>query len=314
MYYYIIKTQIETLSGVASLFPLILSNVVEPGKAYFSPAVLKTFQCLNHDDDEATIFNSKVKIETPTKEPEILKVLKLEVSAMNCQLLNELSPQDVDSLLEEFFRIPKIFPLFVDLSTGKTKSNFFQINIFENLTPKTEHLRWDLKSQNSRDSLYFHFDNFETEFPIEKYISASGRVTAMLSACSRFTSLMLNSRALFEPLPSETKTFCPQFNLAKGYIIFENLPPTLEAERNKLTQMVTSFMSGKSKGKPVLLCFGPRGCGKRDVFSSLSLKLGLPLVTYDSGLLLGDSSGATEAKMKRIFTQVCEEQSMFKNV
>jgi hypothetical protein len=215
-----------------------------------------------------------------------------------------LSPQDVDSLLEEFFRVPKIFPLFVDFS-GKTKRNFFQLNIFENLTSKTEHLRWDLKSQNAHDSLYFRFDNFETEFPVEKYITAGGRVTAMLSACSRFTSLMLSSRAIFEPLPCETKTFCPQLNLAQGYRIYENLPPTLEAERNKLAQMLKSFMNVQSTGKPVLLCFGPRGCGKRDVFSSLSLKTGLPLVTYDSGLLLGDSSGGTEAKLKRIFAQVC---------
>ena len=303
-YCYNAKTQVKTFSGDASLFPLILSNVVEPGNAYFSPAILKTFESLSHDNDDALIFNNKVKIESSTKEPEILKILKLEVSSMNCQLLNELSPQDVDSLLEEFFRVPKIFPLFVDFS-GKTKQNFFQINIFQNLTPKTEHLRWDLRSQNAHDSLYFRFDNFETEFPVEKYISAGGRVTAILSACSRFTSLMLCSRAIFEPLPSETKTFCPQFNLAQGYIIFENLPPTLEAERNKLTQMVTSFMNGQSTGKPVLLCFGPKGCGKRDVFLSLSLKIGLPLVTYDSGLLLGDSSGATEAKMKRIFVQVC---------
>jgi len=300
--------QIKTFSGVVSLLPVIVSNIDDDEFDVFcTPCLLKSMQNVSQRQNEG-IFSDKVKVEIPKTEPEIVKVSKLEVSSFNCQLLNELSPRDVDSLLEEFFRRPKLFPIFAN-SSGNLKRNgtIFQINIFEHLTFKTEHLRWDIKSQNSADSLMFRIDNFETVKPLDKFV-AGGRVNALISVCSKYSSLLLSSKLIYEPLPSETKTFTRNWNLNKKFEIFENLPPSVARQRDKLSKMLTSFFNADNvSGKPVLLVFGPRGCGKLEMFSSLSLKVGLPLVSYDCGAILGDSSGATEVKLKRIFAQTKDE-------
>ena len=300
--------QIKTFSGVVSLLPIIVSNISGDEFCVFcSPCLLKSIENFSQKHNEG-IFGDKVRIEIPKTEPEIVKVSKLELSSFNCQLLNELSPQDVDSLLEEFFRRTKLFPIFAD-SSGNLKRNgtIFRIYIFENLTVKTEHLRWDIKSQNSIDSLVFRIDNFETEKSLDKCVS-SGKVNALISVCSKYSSLLLGSKLIYEPLPSETKTFNKNWNLSKKFQIFENLPPTLAKERDQLLKVLTSFLNGENiSEKPVLLCFGPRGCGKFEIFSSLSLKVGLPIISFDCGAILGDSSGATEAKLKRIFVQTKDE-------
>ena len=59
-------------------------------------------------------FCDKIRLEAATSDPQIVHVSKLEISSLNCQLLNELGPLDPDALLAEFFRLPKYFPVFSD--------------------------------------------------------------------------------------------------------------------------------------------------------------------------------------------------------
>ena len=87
-------------------------------------------------------------------------------------------------------------------------------------------------------------------------------------------------RPSYETLPSMTKNF------NKKFAIFENLPPEMARQRDRLFRTVTSFTSGENfPGKPALLCFGHRGSGKSEIFSSLALKTGLPVISYDSGIV-----------------------------
>ena len=130
----------------------------------------------------------------------------------------------------------------------------------------------------------------------------------MISVCSSYSTLSLKNRISFESLPSETKKFSVSLNFSPKFSIFESLPPSLVRTRDLLAHTVNAFARGDAhSGKPAVLCFGHPGTGKAEVFSAVASKVGFPLISYDAGILLGDSSGATEAKLKRVFVQAKDE-------
>lgn len=138
---------------------------------------------------------------------------------------------------------------------------------------------------------------FETSVP------TSGDICLLAKASSNHTDLSLCSRVVFQPMPKETKSYiCSSLN-QDVFRIFENIPPTLEVERERLSLILKSFRSKKSNFElPAVLVFGKPGCGQSDIFKSLSLLSGLPLESFDCCLVRGDSSGSTEGKLKQVFS------------
>ena len=103
---------LKTLYGVATILPVVLSFSVERNCLYCPPSILKSLNNFQKEIEEN--FCDKIRLEAATSDPQIVHVSKLEISSLNCQLLNELGPLDPDALLAEFFRLPKYFPVFSD--------------------------------------------------------------------------------------------------------------------------------------------------------------------------------------------------------
>jgi len=256
-----------------------------------------------------------------------VKIHQLEISSINSNCLQEISASNMNDILKEFFKSAKIFPswFFYDKNNAKfsfileiiffpvvynsngdlcMKGFVFQLEFGDYLSESTFHLKWTSKVSVPSKSLFFRINDIKFESPLS---CRSKDGWSLASASSDYTNLILSNGVVYQPMPKVTKSFhlsslnCDQFK------IYDNIPPELGIERDKLSHILKSFSSKKSNfDLPSVLAFGKSGCGKSAIFKSLSLTSGLPFYSFDCCFIKGDNSGLTEGKLKQVFALVRE--------
>ncbi len=200
---------------------------------------------------------------------------KLEVKAL--QNYREISDAQIDSLLAEYFSSEKL----VKFQEGKT---ILEIDVKDNIvTEETECLLWT--AQNLPESLVFQIE----------HESKGDQCNRLFRICSKYSTLS-RRKATGRPIPSVSK-LATELNAN----ILDILPPSLMNKVHELANL-TRYSDN-------ILVYGSKGCGKSEVVHEAAGVLGLKANSFDCRLILSDTSGATEAKLRQVFDHTRDADS-----
>jgi SpoVK/Ycf46/Vps4 family AAA+-type ATPase len=241
--------------------PILRSARLKRGQVYLSPIAACNWGL---EFGQSLTHPILTKID---KEP----VKAIEVDARPLRNYREVSDEQMDAMLAEYFS-KKATKLVTFDGNGKTL-----IEIHCNDVAQIDNLCWI----NCPPSVHFELSLKRSQTPGGWY-----------SISSQYTSLS-RSGALSQRQPKISKV--PSVVSATAtYEMKDILPPNLFEKANELLGLMTSDVKN-------VLFYGHRGSGIEEAIRGLASLAGVLQRRFDCRLILSDTSGATEAKLRQVF-------------
>ena len=262
-----VKTRIYFLDGVP------------PNMILVTPTCLRNLALVLHKD-YATTKCTQFSYQPCSEAPSLATSTK--VTAIKSSLLEKISQPDLDVLLREYFTEPRYL----------VRGSYFCLDVREMVTGRTIHL---IPLIGRERYLYFHVEE----------LAGGGMEDTEIEG---FLVTLENTRLV---QGSHTRmTLAPEDILTSNWPGGPESPSFLRSPIHDLVEMRTRHLKAQARRSTssclTLLLSGEEGAGADLVAEALAGRLGLARMVSSGRELVGDTSGTTEAHLKREAEQAAQ--------